>query len=45
MAVLDPIRPQVLATRIIPKIDPHLAQAYGIDAESHPSVGLISIEA
>ena len=44
MAVLDPIIPRVLATRIIPRIDPPLAEAYGFDGEALPSVGLITCD-
>ncbi len=44
MAVLDPIIPQVLAARIIPNIVPALALAYGIEAETHPSIGLITCD-
>jgi ethanolamine utilization protein EutL len=44
MAVLDPIIPRVLATRIIPRIDPPLAEAYGFDGEALPSVGLVTCD-
>lgn len=44
MAVLDPVIPKVLATRIIPRVDPALAAAYGFDADSRPSVGLITCD-
>jgi len=44
MAVLDPIIPQVLATRIIPRIDPALAAAYGFDGDKLCSVGLITCD-
>ena len=44
MAVLDPIIPRVLATRIIPRIDPPLAEAYGFDGLALPSVGLITCD-
>ncbi len=44
MAVLDPVIPKVLATRIIPRVDPALAAAYGFDGEALPSVGLITCD-
>ncbi len=44
MAVLDPIIPKVLATRIIPRIDPALAEAYGFDGERLCSAGLITCD-
>lgn len=44
MAILDPIIPRVLATRIIPKIDPSLAASYGFDGERLPSAGLITCD-
>ena len=44
MAILDPIVPKVLATRLIPRIDPPLAAAYGFDGEALPSVGLITCD-
>ena len=44
MAVLDPVVPKVLATRIIPRVDPPLAAAYGFDGEALPSVGLITCD-
>ena len=44
MAALDPIIPKVLATRIIPRIDPALAEAYGFDGERLCSVGLITCD-
>ncbi len=44
MAVLDPIIPKVLAARIIPRIDPALAAAYGFDGEKLTSAGLITCD-
>jgi ethanolamine utilization protein EutL len=44
MAVLDPVIPQVLATRIIPNVHPALAGDYGFDAATHPAVGLITCD-
>lgn len=44
MAVLDPVIPKVLATRIIPRVDPSLAKAYGFDGDSNPAVGLITCD-
>jgi ethanolamine utilization protein EutL len=44
MAVLDPVIPKVLATRIIPSVDPSLASAYGFDSARLPSVGLITCD-
>jgi ethanolamine utilization protein EutL len=44
MAVLDPVIPEVLATRIIPRVDPTLAQAYGFDGAQLPAVGLITCD-
>ena len=44
MAVLDPVIPKVLATRIIPRVEPSLASAYGFDGERLPSVGLITCD-
>lgn len=42
MAILDPIIPEVLATRLIPRIDPALAAAYGFDGTALPSVALLT---
>lgn len=44
MAVLDPVIPQVLATRIIPRVDTSLARAYGFDGDELPAVGLITCD-
>lgn len=44
MAVLDPVIPKVLATRIIPRVDPALAAAYGFDGDALPSAGLITCD-
>jgi ethanolamine utilization protein EutL len=44
MAVLDPVIPKVLATRIIPRVEPSLASAYGFDGARLPSVGLITCD-
>lgn len=44
MAVLDPVIPQVLATRIIPRVEPALAEAYGFDGQALPSVALITCD-
>ncbi len=44
MAVLDPLIPNVLATRIIPRVDPGLARAYGFDGDALPAVGLITCD-
>jgi ethanolamine utilization protein EutL len=44
MAVLDPVIPKVLATRIIPRVDPALAEAYGFDGGELPAVGLITCD-
>ena len=44
MAVLDPVIPKVLATRIIPQVDPALAAAYGFDGGALPSVALITCD-
>jgi len=44
MAVLDPLIPKVLATRIIPRVDASLARAYGFDGEAMPAVGLITCD-
>ena len=44
MAVLDPLIPNVLATRIIPRVDPALARAYGFDGLTLPAVGLITCD-
>jgi ethanolamine utilization protein EutL len=44
MAVLDPVIPKVLATRLIPRVDPSLAEAYGFDGEALPAVGLITCD-
>ena len=44
MAVLDPLIPKVLATRIIPRVDPGLAAAYDFDGERTPAVGLITCD-
>lgn len=44
MAILDPVIPSVLATRIMPRVDPALARAYDFDGETLPSVGLITCD-
>ena len=44
MGVLDPLIPKVLATRIIPRVDPALAQAYDFDGQRLPAVGLITCD-
>jgi ethanolamine utilization protein EutL len=44
MAVLDPVIPKVLATRIIPRVDAALGAAYGFDGRSSPAVGLITCD-
>jgi len=44
MAILDPIKPKVLATRMIPRVDPALARAYGVDPEATPSLGLLTCD-
>jgi ethanolamine utilization protein EutL len=44
MAVLDPVIPKVLCTRIIPRVDPALAAAYGFDGAATPAVGLITCD-
>ena len=44
MAVLEPLIPKVLATRLIPCIDPPLAAAYGFDGEALPSAALITCD-
>ena len=44
MALLDPIIPKVLATRVIPRVDPALAAAYGFDGDQLTSVGLITCD-
>lgn len=44
MAVLDPLIPKALATRIIPRVDAGLAAAYGFDGARLPAVGLITCD-
>ena len=44
MAVLDPVIPKVLATRIIPRVDEALAAAYGFDGQRLPAAGLITCD-
>jgi ethanolamine utilization protein EutL len=44
MAILDPLVPKIKAARIIPRVDPALAQAYGFDGERYPAVGLITCD-
>lgn len=44
MAVLEPVIPKVMATRIIPRVDPALARAYGFDGQALPAVGLITCD-
>ena len=45
MAILDPLIPKVLATRIIPRVDPALARAYGFDSRQDAvSLGLITCD-
>lgn len=44
MAVLDPVIPKVLATRLIPRVDPSLAAAYGFDGARLPAVALITCD-
>jgi ethanolamine utilization protein EutL len=44
MAVLDPIVPRVLATRLIPQISPGLATAIGFDGERLSAAGLITCD-
>lgn len=44
MAVLEPVVPSVLATRIIPRVRPDLARAHGFDGEALPAVGLITCD-
>ena len=44
MAVLEPLIPKVLATRIIPRIDLPLAAAYGFDGDALPAVALITCD-
>ncbi|MFH1530838.1 MAG: ethanolamine utilization microcompartment protein EutL [Pseudomonadota bacterium] len=39
--ILEPIKPQVLATRVIPQVDPQLAKELGLEAH-HRSVGMIT---
>ena len=39
--ILEPIKPQVLATRVIPQVDPQLAKELGL-APHHRSVGMIT---
>ena len=43
MAVLDPIKPNVKAMRIIPQVDAQLKSAYGL-ADNHASAGLITCD-
>lgn len=43
MAVLDPIKPHILATRIIPNVDPGLAQKMNL-APGQRSLGLITCD-
>ena len=44
MGVLEALIPKVLATRVIPRIDPPLAAAYGFDGEALPSAALITCD-
>lgn len=44
MAVLDPVVPKVLASRIIPRIDRALAGAFGFDGDRLPAAGLITCD-
>lgn len=44
MAVLDPLVPRVLCTRLIPRMDPALAAAYGFDGEALPSVAMLTCD-
>ena len=44
MSVLQALIPKVLATRIIPRIDPPLAAAYNFDGEALPSAALITCD-
>ncbi len=44
MAILDPVIPRVLATRIIPRVDASLAAAYGFDGARLPSLALITCD-
>ena len=39
--ILEPIKPEVLATRVIPQVDPQLAKELGL-ARHHRSVGMIT---
>jgi len=44
VAILDPVIPRVLATRIIPRVDPALATAYGFDGSRLPAVALVTCD-
>jgi ethanolamine utilization protein EutL len=43
-ALLEPVRPKVLATRFIPDAPPDLVRAYGFDPEKHPALALVTAD-
>jgi ethanolamine utilization protein EutL len=40
--ILEPIKPRLLAVRMIPNVDPQLSVSLGLDADRHRSLGLIT---
>ncbi len=41
---VEPLRPRLLACRLIPRVEPELASALGCDPARHASVGLVTCD-